>query len=79
MADAACRGLDNDLFFPERGENLKIRKAKAVCATCEVMYDCLEYNLRTYTSHDDEGIWGGTTAKERRRIRRRRAILRSLS
>ena len=34
MAEAACRGLDVQLFFPERGELTD--QARAVCARCPV-------------------------------------------
>lgn len=65
-AIAACRGLDPDLFFPERGASLA--PAKAVCATCPVTEACLEYALE----HHEPGVWGGTGDIERRRIRRER-------
>ncbi len=41
--------------------------AKAICAGCVVKDACLEFGL-----HQPDGIWGGTTPGERRRIRRRR-------
>ena len=65
----ACRGIDPDLFFPERGEST--REAKAVCKTCPVEAACLEFALR---NGEKFGIWGGMSERERRRIRRQRAI-----
>jgi WhiB family redox-sensing transcriptional regulator len=66
--EANCLGVDPDLFFPERGAST--REAKAVCRTCEVRVDCLEYAL----AHGEKfGIWGGLSERERRRIRRQRA------
>jgi WhiB family redox-sensing transcriptional regulator len=66
---ANCLGVDPDLFFPERGAST--REAKAVCWGCEVRGDCLEYALR----HGEKfGIWGGLSERERRRVRRQRAI-----
>lgn len=65
-ADAECAGLDPELFFPRRGENTL--QAKAVCAVCPVRQECLDYAL---ASTDLLGIWGGTSEKERRRIRSR--------
>jgi WhiB family redox-sensing transcriptional regulator len=59
---AACRGMDTDLFFPERGEST--REAKAVCETCTVRQECGEYGFM-----EKIGIWGGTTEYYRRRIR----------
>ena len=42
---------------------------KAVCAACPVKELCLEFALET---REAEGIWGGTTARERRRLLRQR-------
>jgi WhiB family redox-sensing transcriptional regulator len=68
---ANCLGVDPDLFFPERGASTK--EAKAVCHGCEVQQECLEYALR----HGEKfGIWGGMSERERRRIRRQRALAR---
>ena len=68
---ANCLGVDPDLFFPERGASTK--EAKSVCGGCEVKMECLEYALR----HGEKfGIWGGMSERERRRIRRQRALVR---
>ena len=63
--DAACHGIDPDVFFPERGDAAGMRAAKAVFVGCEVCAACLDYALE---NHEREGVWGGTAAKERRRI-----------
>jgi WhiB family redox-sensing transcriptional regulator len=68
---ANCLGVDPDLFFPERGAST--REAKAVCRGCEVRVECLEYAL---ANGEKFGIWGGMSERERRRIRRQRAIAR---
>jgi WhiB family redox-sensing transcriptional regulator len=66
---ANCLGVDPDLFFPERGAST--REAKAVCRGCEVQAECLEYAL----AHGEKfGIWGGLSERERRRVRRQRAL-----
>ncbi len=66
---ANCLGVDPDLFFPERGAST--REAKAVCRGCEVRGECLEYAL----DHGEKfGIWGGLSERERRRVRRQRAL-----
>lgn len=66
---ANCLGVDPDLFFPERGAST--REAKAVCRGCEVRVECLEYAL----AHSEKfGIWGGLSERERRRVRRQRAL-----
>jgi len=64
---AACRGLDVDIFFPASDDDAG--PAKAVCATCPVREQCLEWAL---ASRQEDGIWGGLTDTERRRLRRRR-------
>jgi WhiB family redox-sensing transcriptional regulator len=66
---ANCMGVDPDLFFPERGAST--REAKEVCRGCVVQEDCLEFAL---TNSEKFGIWGGLSERERRRIRRRRAV-----
>ncbi|MBM3691874.1 MAG: WhiB family transcriptional regulator [Actinobacteria bacterium] len=66
---ANCLGVDPDLFFPERGAST--REAKAVCRGCEVRDECLEYAL---DQGEKFGIWGGLSERERRRVRRQRAL-----
>ncbi len=66
---ANCMGVDPDLFFPERGAST--REAKEVCRGCVVREDCLEYAL---DNGEKFGIWGGMSERERRRLRRARAI-----
>lgn len=70
--NANCLGVDPDLFFPERGASTK--EAKAVCRGCVVRDDCLEYAL---ANSEKFGIWGGLSERERRRIRRQRALARA--
>jgi WhiB family redox-sensing transcriptional regulator len=64
---SACRGLDPEIFYPVTDEEAEV--AKAVCAGCAVRQPCLEYAL---TFREREGVWGGCTEKERRRIIRQR-------
>jgi WhiB family redox-sensing transcriptional regulator len=54
-------------FFPARGES--VRDAKAVCASCPVRSECLEFALRMKVAH---GVWGGLSERERRSLRRER-------
>ena len=68
---AYCLGVDPDLFFPERGAST--REAKEVCRGCVVRLECLEYALQ---NGEKFGIWGGMSERERRRIRRARALAR---
>lgn len=62
---AACRDLPPDWFHPDRGESLV--EARTVCATCAVRPDCL---LWAVTNNERFGVWGGTSERERRRIKR---------
>jgi WhiB family redox-sensing transcriptional regulator len=71
QAQANCMGVDPDLFFPERGAST--REAKAVCKGCVVQEDCLEHAL---ANGEKFGIWGGMSERERRRVRRARAMQR---
>lgn len=70
---AACRGLDPDLFYPEKGGNGTGETARAVCAECPVAEPCLELGLSFGSgSLFNLGIWGGTTPAQRSRIIRER-------
>jgi len=59
--EAACKGMDPDIFFPERGDHDGVRVAKAVCLTCPVKTDCRDAHI-----NEREGIWGGMSSRERR-------------
>jgi WhiB family transcriptional regulator, redox-sensing transcriptional regulator len=58
------------LFYPTRGQSTKA--AKALCARCPVARECLEFALgdEYALAH---GVWGATTARERRVLARGRA------
>jgi WhiB family redox-sensing transcriptional regulator len=71
MKRAACAGMDYEMFFPERGQS--VIAAKTVCAQCAVRAICLDYAMSINERH---GIWGGTTEKERRVLRRQRGSTR---
>lgn len=64
---AACRGVDPDIFYPVSDEEAE--DAKAICAACPVQQACLEWALAV---REKDGVWGGATERERRRILRRR-------
>ena len=80
--DAACRQLDNVIFFgAEDGESELERQqreahAKSICETCPVKSPCLEFAMET---NQKFGIWGGLTDKERASLKRRRARSRRAS
>lgn len=68
---AACRGPQAAVFFPpsrpERREEKRQRelRAKAICQTCAVKFECLDYALGIREQH---GIWGGLSETERREM-----------
>lgn len=64
FALAACRGAGVDQFVTR--DSRAATRAREVCAGCPVRVECLDYAL------DDPsivGIWGGTSARERSRLR----------
>jgi WhiB family transcriptional regulator, redox-sensing transcriptional regulator len=63
----ACRGLDPHVFYPETDEQADA--AKRVCMSCAVQLTCLEHAL---SFREKEGVWGGATERERRRMIRQR-------
>lgn len=72
MERAACLGLDPALFFPPRGPVENWAPAKEVCASCPVTAECLNLALVEGKRYED-GIYGGLTGRERRRLKRRMA------
>lgn len=63
---AACRGVDTNLFFADRGESTK--EAKAICAGCPVREECLTFSIN---NGEHFGVWGGLAEHQRRRLRRK--------
>jgi WhiB family transcriptional regulator, redox-sensing transcriptional regulator len=66
-AQAQCRDLDPNIFFPYAGQFREIERAKAICNGCPVRQECLDY---ANTTRQRIGVWGGMTDRERRRYRR---------
>ncbi|MFB7030972.1 MULTISPECIES: WhiB family transcriptional regulator [unclassified Streptomyces] len=68
---AACFGEDPELFFPV-GESgpalLQEEEAKGICRRCPLMDSCLQGAL---DRNETTGVWGGTSPRDRRNIRRR--------
>lgn len=69
--EAACRGSGLD-WFPSRHDLWAEADAVNVCRTCPHQAECLAWAIE----HDEHGIWGGTTDRERLRakIRGKRPI-----
>ena len=64
---AACRGVDPDVFYPASDEEAE--EPTAICRVGPVREACLEYAL---ANRERDGVWGGATERERRRIIRQR-------
>jgi len=64
MASAACRDAGVEVFFPARG--VRPMAALALCAACTVRAECLAYAM---ADREFQGVWGGTSERERRRLR----------
>lgn len=56
--------VDPEWFFPEHTSPTDVL---AICAACPVRRQCLDFALNNPLGQ--YGIWGGTTAYERRRMR----------
>jgi WhiB family redox-sensing transcriptional regulator len=63
--DALCRERRDVNFYPERGESTA--PAKSVCRDCLVRRDCLADAIE---HREDDGVWGGSSAIQRKRARR---------
>jgi WhiB family redox-sensing transcriptional regulator len=67
---AACKDVDPELFFPERGEKAKGQAAKQVCASCQVQQQCRDLAVRASASREeDHGIFAATTPHQRSGLR----------
>jgi len=78
-----CLTSDPELFFPELHPDpdnhqpgdqsrykVSVATAKKICFDCIHVKPCLEYSLL----NDVEGIWGGTTKSERKKIRKAQGV-----
>ena len=58
-SNVQCLGEDTETFFSE--DPALVAKAKALCLGCPVLQQCAEWAIR----HEDYGVFGGLSAKER--------------
>jgi len=67
-ANAACKGLDVELFYPDKDifSPEEERLFARMCSECPVMEMCLEWGM----VHERSGIWGGTTPLRRQAARK---------
>lgn len=70
---AACLETNPAIFFPHSGASPAA--GIAVCETCPVATECLTYALEFEAAHPGSrwGIYGGTTARQRRTMGARKA------
>ena len=66
---ALCAQVDPERWFPEKGGST--RAAKQICSRCPVSAECLEFALEDEDAFR-HGVWGATTERERRLLRRDR-------
>lgn len=64
--DGVCRTVDPDMWFPEPPNSGF--QAKKLCVRCPVKDECLDYAM---TNNEKFGVWGGLSAHERKKLRRR--------
>lgn len=68
--DAACKGVDPNIFVPSlgRGDGRNTYKeARTYCSQCSVVNDCLNYALKV---NMEFGMFGGTTPRQRRSLKK---------
>lgn len=61
MDQAACRGLDSSIFYPDPPRRGIGMEAARVCFPCPVRDECLTYAL----DRERFGTWGGTSEVDR--------------
>ena len=64
--EAACRGIEPEIFFPISDE--EAGPAKAICGGCDARRECLVFSFQNKERY---GVWGGVTEKERIEMSRR--------
>ena len=70
MSKGNCRNKPPEVFFPSDGLGVEI--AKKVCETCNVKEVCLNHAMKNRIDH---GVWGGTSERQRRRLRKEQRVL----
>lgn len=73
LPGAACAGEDPAIFTDDY-EHLFVMQAKALCYRCPVRKACLDYAV----AHNEVGVWGGKTQRERSAMRRYRTVISSV-
>jgi WhiB family redox-sensing transcriptional regulator len=66
---ANCKSADTRVFFilrEDKDQRQRRAAAYAICKVCPVQRECLEYAI----VNNEVGIWGGTSERDRRLMRR---------
>ncbi len=71
MGQGRCKDVDPAVFFPS--DWVGVQAAQRICAGCTVNRQCLGYAL---AGRITDGVWGGTSERQRVRILRSRATTR---
>jgi WhiB family redox-sensing transcriptional regulator len=71
--DVPCQQVPH-IFYPEdqpkwNDRHFETREAKAICGTCPVLKECFTYGV---VSAQPYGIWGGTSAEDRKDMKSKR-------
>lgn len=70
--DPPCAQVGFPAFFPEKGDNMMANRAKQICnSNCPVRNECFEYAINLHV----DGIWAGTTDRERSSYRATHGIV----
>jgi len=70
---AACRGSQHLMFTRGHKDITYIADARAICATCPVQEECLNYALQ-FAPGDMHGVWAGLTSRQLKAEQRKRGI-----
>lgn len=76
---AVCTQIDPDLYFPDNlseAMSNNVSTVKELCLGCPLLVACFEHAM-TFNYLEDHGVWGGTTAYERKQFKTRPARLRA--
>lgn len=69
--EAVCSQIDPDLYFPDNlaeAMSRNVTTIKNLCFQCPLVSDCFEHAMRM-TYLDDHGVWGASTAYERKQMK----------
>jgi hypothetical protein len=74
-ASCADSGLDTTAWFPPSGnaDTARVQAAPAIalCNTCPLRSECLEFSMRYWYRGGEEGVWAGLLGSERLTLRLR--------